>query len=222
MFKGPRALFYWTKISARVHLYVLKIFYKKVNMKFFLVSLFLISFSAYAAPKIAIGGGLMINQNDTDVATGDADEELSASLNIGAKAVYEMNEAWSYRTGLYLQERSAKYSIDVSGIEGDLTMRVISASLPLNMQYKVNEKFSIFGGYTLDYNINAYCDADGDFKSCSINGQFEQLVHYVNLGGTIWANDKLDVDVSYQRAITDTYEDIQIHSLVAQLFYKFE
>lgn len=184
------------------------------------LSLF-IAQTVYAEHTIAVGGGLLINHIDTDGGSGEADEELSASLNVGAKSVYDLNENLQFRTGLYLQERSAKYSVDVLGVDGDITANVISGSLPLNLQYKLNEKFAIFGGYTLDYNINDYCDADGDFDSCTIDDdEMKSTVHYVNFGASIWANDKIDIDVSYQRAITETYDDIKIHSIVAQIFVK--
>lgn len=192
-------------------------------MRFFLALVVLCSMtSAFALDaKIAIGGGLTFTKVDTrEDLPGGIDEEIGVGLNIGARVLIPMNEQWSFRTGAYLQEKALRYSIDSSGIEGDITARLIQAAIPLNAQYQFNEWIAAYGGYVLDYNINAYCDASGDFDSCSV-GQSKQIVHNATLGASIKGNDKLDVDVSYQHGLSDIYTKIKGHTFLAQLFVKF-
>lgn len=192
-------------------------------MRILLVLAIILNFSSAFAldPKFAIGGGLTFNkvETDEDLESG-IKEELSAGINVGARVLAPINEQLSVRTGAYLQEKSAKYSFDDSGFEGDVTARLISAAIPLNLQFQFNEWISAFGGYVLDYNINAYCNAGGDVDSCTV-GHYKQVVHNATLGASIKGNDKIDVDVSYQHGISDVFEDIKIHTFLAQVFVKF-
>ncbi len=192
-------------------------------MRILLVLAIILNFSSAFAldPKFAVGGGLTFNkvETDEDLESG-IKEELSAGINVGVRVLAPINEQLSLRTGAYLQEKSAKYSFEDSGFEGDVTARLISAAIPLNLQYQFNEWVSAFGGYVLDYNINAYCNGGGDVDSCSV-GYNKQIVHNATLGASIKGNDKIDVDVSYQHGISDVFEKIKIHTFLAQVFVKF-
>lgn len=171
--------------------------------------------------KIAIGGGFTFTEIDYDGSLGSGiDEEIGVGLNVGARVLIPMNEQWSFRTGAYLQEKALKYSFDSSGFEGDVTARIIQAAIPLNAQFQFNEWISAYGGYVLDWNINAYCSASGDIDSCSV-GHNKQIVHNATLGASIKGNDKLDVDISYQRGLSDIFDKVKGHTFLAQLFVKF-
>jgi Outer membrane protein beta-barrel domain len=191
-------------------------------MRFLLVALLVVSsFSAFAQDtKFALGGGLTLNKMDVDGDLGDFEEEIGVGLNVGARVLHGFNEQWSLRTGAYLQEKAATLSLDKGGIDGELSMRIISAAIPLNAQFKANENISIFGGYVLDYNINEYCNASGDFDSCTV-GETKQIVHHANLGVSVLVNDKVDIDVSYQHGLSEQVENLKIHTLLVQGLVKF-
>jgi hypothetical protein len=173
--------------------------------------------------KMAVGGGIFFNTLETDEKLGDdIEKETSASLNVGARALYHFNDQWALRSGIYLQEKSARLSFDNGIVDGVFTVKFISASIPVNVQYSFSDKFSIFGGYVGDFKINEYCDTSCDLKECSLTEDAKSVVHHANLGVSIWANDHLEVDLSYQRALSDTMESLKIHSFLAQLFYKFQ
>lgn len=187
----------------------------------FVVLLIVSSVSAFAQDtNFALGGGLTFNKMDVDGDLGDFEEEIGIGLNVGARVLHKLNDQWSLRTGAYLQEKAATLSYDKSGIDGELSMRIISAAIPVNAQYKFNENISAFGGYVLDYNINEYCKVSGDFDSCSV-GETKQIVHHVNLGVSVMVNEKLDIDVSYQHGLSEQMEDLKIHTLLAQGLVKF-
>lgn len=195
-------------------------------MKLFFVLVFMSTmssaFAAFSAPKFAVGGGVFINQNETTASSGTAEEEVSVTGNLGGRAVFDLSESFFLRTGLYLQQKSAKYTLDFPLFWGDVEAKVLSTAIPLNLEYKFNEYIRVFGGYSLDYNISDTCDADGDFDGCKINkNKMKSYVHYANVGLSFWVNNKLDLDVSYQRALSETYTDIEIHSYLVQVFYKF-
>ncbi len=75
----------------------------------------------------AIGGGLYWNQTDTSRSLGSGvKEEDSIGFNLGVRGLFKMTEQLSFRTGAYLQEKSAKYGIDVAGVKGAISARVLS------------------------------------------------------------------------------------------------
>lgn len=193
------------------------------------IALALNSLSAFAVDagqtQFSLGGGLNLNFIDTSGDYGDWDEEASLDLAIAGKVEYGFNDLWSLRTGLWLQEKTARLSYDKDGVDGDLSINTIYASIPLNAQLKINNMFSIFGGYNADIRINDYCSVSGDFDDCQLSEDTEAVVHSAMIGASIWANDKLQVDVSYSHGLTDTMDaddaGYKINTLSAALFYKF-
>lgn len=170
--------------------------------------------------KFALGGGLTFNKMDVDGSLGDFEEEIGIGLNIGARVLHDLDGNLAFRSGLYLQEKAATLSLDKGGIDGELSVRIISAALPVNAQYKFNENISAFGGYVLDYNINEYCTTSGDFDTCEV-GESKQIVHHANIGVSVVVNEKLDIDVSYQHGLSEQMENLKIHTLLAQGLVKF-
>lgn len=175
--------------------------------------------------QFSIGGGLNLNFVDTSGDFGDWEEETSLDLAIAGKVEYGFNDLWSLRTGLWLQEKTAKISYDQDGIDGEFSVNTIYASVPVNAQLKINKQFSIFGGYNADFRINDYCSVGGDFDDCSLTKDTESVVHSAVLGASIWANDNLQVDVAYTHGLTDTMDTedagYKINTLSAALFVKF-
>jgi len=150
------------------------------------VALSLTSFSALAVDagqtQFSLGGGLNLNFLDVEGDFGDFDEETSADLLIAGKVEYGIDDNLSLRTGLWLQEKTAKVSLDKGLIDGSLSVNTIYASIPLNLQYKINKTFSVFGGYAADFRINDYCSVDGDFDSCELDDDSESVVHGAVIG----------------------------------------
>lgn len=173
--------------------------------------------------EFSLGAGFNFNTIDTEGELGTGvDEEISIDLAIAAKEVVKLNDLWSFRTGLWFQQKSAKYSIDVGSLDGSVTANTLYASIPLNLQYQANKDIAIFGGYIADIRINDYCDADGDVNSCSIDEDSQSIVNVATLGVTITGSKHWNVDLSWQHGLTDTYKDaIKIHTFQAMAFYKF-
>lgn len=190
------------------------------------------SFSAFAVDagqsQFSLGAGLNINFVNANADTGDFDEEASADLAIAGKFEYGFDDLWSLRTGLWLQEKTASFSInddDGDSIQ-DMNGNTIYASVPLNVQLKINKMFSIFAGYIADFRINDYCSESGVYADgCYFSKDTESVVHTATLGASIWGNDKLQVDVSYTHGLTDVVDQkdggYKIHTLAGMLFYKF-
>ncbi len=189
----------------------------------FIAVLILLSISSVAADdqSFSLGGGLTFSDIETDESLGSSvDEEIGVGLNLGARGLFSLSEGLKFRTGLYFQEKAAKFSIKAPGIEGDLTARIISAAIPLNLQFQVSPMLSLFGGYSADFTINEYCTSSGDLSSCSIGEDAKSIVHNAVVGVSIFGNDKLDVDVSYQHGLTEVLDDLKLHTFLIQGFVK--
>jgi hypothetical protein len=173
--------------------------------------------------KFSLGGGLNFNMIDaeSDLPSG-IDEEVSATIALAGKLEFKINEEWAFRTGLWLQEKSAKYSFDTLGFEGDVTAHTIYLSVPLTAQYQIQKDIALFGGYIADIRINDYCKASGDVSSCTIDEDSKSIVHVATAGIAIQARDFLVFEFSYQRGLSDVYEnELKIHSFQGMAFYKF-
>lgn len=184
---------------------------------------FLMVSTAQAESKFYLGAGFNFNIVKTEENLGSGiDEEVSADLTIAGKLETTINEDWLFRTGLWLQEKSAQFSVDSNGIEGDLTINTIYLSIPLNLQYKASNDVGIFGGYVADLRINDYCDADGDFDDCWLEKDSESIVHNATLGVSIKGSERWTVDLSWQQGLSDVIEDgYKTHTFQAMAFYKF-
>lgn len=173
--------------------------------------------------QFSLGAGTNFNMPVTegDLDSG-VDEELSVTLSIAAKEELKINDQWYFRTGFWLQEKSAKYSVDLSGFNGSVTANIIYASIPLNLQYKASDLISLFGGYIADVRINDYCSASGDADSCTLDDDSKSVVHVANAGVSFNFSSLLTLDVSWQQGLSDVYKDaLKINTLQTQLFFKF-
>jgi hypothetical protein len=82
--------------------------------------------------RLSIGGGLNLNTVETEGDLGSGtDEEMSATIALAGKVEFKITEEWAFRTGLWLQEKSARYSFELLGLEGDIAAHTIYASVPL-------------------------------------------------------------------------------------------
>jgi hypothetical protein len=190
-------------------------------MRFLALALMLVSTQAFADINLAIGGGLNFSKPDVDGSPGSGvDEAWNADFTMGAKALFDMNETFKFRTGAFLQQKTAGYDIDISGVEGDLNAKIIYASIPLTVQVEANSNFAFFGGYVLDYAINDYCTAGGDFDSCDVSG-VKQITHIATAGVVLHASEKFDLEASYQHGLSEVYSDVKLNSLQFAGFFKF-
>ncbi len=171
--------------------------------------------------QFALGAGTNFNMPATEDDLDNADEELSVTLAIAAKEELKFNDQWYFRTGVWLQEKSAKFSFEILGVDSDITANTIYASVPLNIQFKASDLISIFGGYIADFRINDYCSASGLADSCTIDEDSKSVVHIATAGVAFNFSSLLNLDVSYQHGLSDVYADqIKIHTLAAMLFFK--
>ncbi|MES2527229.1 MAG: outer membrane beta-barrel protein [Bdellovibrionota bacterium] len=190
-----------------------------------LTVLFVSSVASAQTPQFAIGGGLIFNKPDfktgnTSGAGYSVDEESTTTLNIGARAILPLQEKLSFRTGLYLQEKSGKIELEASGISASVTGKILELAIPLNVQYQLHEKFSAYGGYIADFPLNTYCKAGGVISGCPLN-EAGKVTHNLNVGGSFHLAEKFDLELSYQHPMKAVLDDLKIYAWLFQGFYKF-
>ncbi len=192
--------------------------------RFLLLILIVVSSSASAAlPELAVGGGFIHNHPDikmTKISGVSQHEEDTTTFNIGVRAMFPIQEKLKFRTGLYLQEKSAKLEAEGSGASANGEAKILEAAIPLNVQYQLHEKFSAYGGYIMDLPINEYCKAGGVIKGCNV-GEAAKVTHNLNIGGSFHLHEKIDLELSYQHPMKAVLDDTKIYAWLAQFFVKF-
>jgi hypothetical protein len=171
--------------------------------------------------QYAAGGGVLANENNNNAdSKNSVREEASFSWYAGSRILYSAKDAWAVRTGLGFQDKSALYSYKNSTGSGDTRLSSVSLSFPLQVQWQ-QKHVSPFAGYSADFSLNDDCEADGNSNECSLYGDVKSMIHHAVIGASVHLQERWDMDVSYQRALTDSYTDVKIHSLILQIFYKF-
>ncbi|WPU64069.1 outer membrane beta-barrel protein [Peredibacter starrii] len=173
--------------------------------------------------KFSLGGGVHANFVETDLDLGDSvNEEVSGTLIFGTKATIKLSDYWGLRTGAFIQEKAAGYEIKASGLKGEIHIKVISAAVPVNLQYQFNDNFAVFGGYSADFKINDYCTVDGDFDTCSLEKEAKSFVSNAILGMSIIPAKLWDIDISYQQGLSEFFYKSKVHTLSFMAFYNFQ
>jgi len=184
--------------------------------------LLLISFNSYALKHetgVGAGIGLIYFNSHNDPAGFDKDP--SAAITAGIREMFPLSEKLKLRTGIFLDERSAGYTYDIGVLQGTVSTHIIYFSIPLNLQYQVSEKASLFSGYFPHFRNKDYCNEDGDMKNICQDAAANSIVHYGNAGLSYALSENVDVDFSYQHAMSENYQHTKIHVFLAQFFRKY-
>jgi hypothetical protein len=187
------------------------------NSKIFPVITLLFTLNCVASVEntFSLGAGFNLNLAPDNNVAPVLDSEISVRPALGLKSMMRFHEKWSLRSAVIAQSKSARFRARSQGINGDLESKAIYASVPLNLQYRVNEDISVFGGYVADVHINDYCTRDGDYKSCDF-GRANSLVNVATIGTSVMGA------TSYQHGLTEAFEGIKIHTLQVMAFYRLE
>lgn len=179
-----------------------------------LIALFALVMTLLATPvqaiehyKFAVGTGLNLNNNKTQ---GDDSEDISSvsslDLNLAAKEQLKLNDHFLLRTGIWLQEKSARFE-EKGFFDDAYEFSTLYASVPVNLEYMFNKVFSIYAGYIADFRLNDYCKSDDDLNGCALQRESESVVHNATLGVTFNLGNLVALDANYQHALSDTFKD---------------
>ena len=140
-----------------------------------IIALFLIfSTSAMAQLKYGIKGGVNFTKMSLDIKDSEVDveENMKIGFNIGATAIYTINEKFDIQSGLFLINKGSKLSYTEEDIEyakkstsvnntaeTDITYSTYYLEIPVNVVYKIN-KFQLFAGPYMAFGLTGNMEID--------------------------------------------------------------
>ena len=187
-------------------------------MKTILATLLLVlTFVAEAQTKLSVMGSLNYNAPEVrDVGGVDADEKSDVGFGLGLRALMGITDQLAFRSGAGLVYKS--FAFEVGDSEYDLSF--VYLSIPLTVYWKTSNTVGLFGGSSLNAKFSDDCDTKGDADSCDVKDE-RALVFPLILGLNFNLTDSLGMELSYEHGITETADDIKVHSAIASLLYHF-
>jgi hypothetical protein len=92
--------------------------------------------------------------------------------------------------------------------ENDIDLTAYYVAIPVNLQFNLNESWSIFGGVTPRILISKTCDQCGSFDNDS-----RTFVNYSNIGLSHKFSKAFSADVAFNQALQDNFKDLKINTL---------
>jgi len=162
--------------------------------------------------------GLGINGDTfkSDLPAGqDVENDYGLGLTLGVKSSVFWGNV-GLRSGVFAEYKKVTIEDDFAGAgRGDIDLTAYYAAIPVNLQFNVNDRWSIFGGIIPRILLAKSCDSCGRFDDDS-----KILVNYTNLGIGYEMSEKFSVDVSFQQAQDDNFEDLKINTAQVLFLYR--
>lgn len=177
----------------------------------------IISFSSFALDyEHYWGGGLNIDTYKEDFpANLDLEDDLTLAPTLGYKGVILWGNV-GFRTGVFAEYK--KINVENSAApagEQDYELTAYYATVPLNLQINLNPKWSIYGGFMPRVLLAKTCEQCGTFDDDS-----KILANYSNLGFGFKMSRNWSMDINFQQALDDNFEDVKINTAQVLLFYE--
>jgi hypothetical protein len=185
-------------------------------MKHLILSL--LSFGLITSTALALdyenhlGFGLNIDTYKADLPSGqELNNDISFAPTIGLKSLALWGNV-GFRTGAFLEWKSV--DVDIAGGE-DVDLTAYYASIPLNLQFNLNEKWAIYGGLNPRVLLAKTCEQCGTFDDDSM-----VLVNYSNAGINYRFGERFNMDFIFNHALGDNFENLKINT--AQVLFMWE
>lgn len=192
--------------------------------KKFLMLMLVTSGSAYAldfnALDLSVGGGVLFNTADVDVEGADIDANSKVSLQVGGLAKTEITSGLKFRTGLFYTRKNTELEAKAFGETFTTDLSFDYLSVPLTVEYLIaSAGIGIIGGVNFQLNIASDCEASSG--SCDIDeDDVESTVTPLVLGVSKMFNEQWSGEATYEHALGETTEDLEISSFVFNVLYK--
>ena len=163
---------------------------------------------------------LMTSKPNADSDAGSVDEEYSATIGGGVRALWGLNDSGlSLRSGLFLRQKDAKFEAG----SVDFTLEYLYLSVPLTLHYMFatdgGTKAGIFGGAGADLLIDDDCDVDGA-TSCDYDDGNDVVVPLI-IGFDLMFTEKWGMEVSYEHGLTEVDDDVKLNTFGLAGYYTF-
>jgi len=141
-------------------------------------------------------------------------ETFCFSYSGGFITEYELSESWRLKSGLLFRksgDKSKSFPVEpFRPIPTVFIYKKYGVELPLNVKFKLNEKFQLIFGASVAYNLFSkylYTDLEGTFDIAFSGNEINPLDIYANLGIEYQLNNKFSITAYSQFDILKTQYD---------------
>jgi len=180
---------------------------KMTSLLLFLFALITVSEKAMALDyESHLGLGLNVDTYKDDLPSNyDLEEDLTLAPTLGYKGIILWGNV-GLRTGAFFEWKKVKVE-DKSGAVDEIDLTAYYASIPVNLQFNLNDKIAIFGGISPRILLAKTCEDCGRFDDDS-----KYFVNYVNAGFTYEFGNTFSMDFVFNHAQGDNFEDLKINT----------
>lgn len=188
-------------------------------MRRYIISLLVVLGSSSAfATNAGLVLGLKSNSYSADVSA--IKEESATGFVIGGFANMPIAEKFSFRTGVFFNQRVLKGSIDSVLGDFDSTVTANYLDIPLTAQFQFTDMVGAFGGINLGLKASASCSGDcDDFES----SDYKSMVTPFVLGVNLRAAAEYGFEFYLEKGPDDIADGVkEMSALGANFYYLFE
>lgn len=172
-----------------------------------MILILLVGSSAYALDyESHLGIGLNVDTHKDDLpARFELKDDVTLAPTLGYKGIILWGNI-GFRTGAFLEWKKVEIK-DKSGTPETIELTAYYATVPLNLQFNINDKIAIFGGISPRFLISKTCENCGSFDDDS-----KLLINYFNAGVTYEFGNTFSMDFNINHAQSDNFEDLKINT----------
>ena len=163
-----------------------------------------------------LGAGINLDTfNENLPARFELDDKFVLAPVLGWKSTFLWDNV-GFRTGVFGEYKKVRLddNLAVAG-KGDVSITAYYLAAPLNLLFQATNRFSIFGGITPRLLV---------LKSCEDCESFDDsptlLTNTYNIGGAFEVNSDVSVEVNFQQAIDESFDDLKINTAQALVYWK--
>jgi hypothetical protein len=186
-----------------------------MNLKALLT--FLLIFLAFHENSMALdyeshlGLGLNVDTYKDDLpANFKLKDDVTLAPTLGYKGIILWGNV-GLRTGAFFEWKKVKVSAPSDSV--DLTAYYVS--IPVNLQFNVNDKIAVFGGISPRLLLSKTCKDCGSFDNDS-----NLLVNYLDAGFTYEFSNKFSMDFIFNHAQNENFENLKINTAQVLLLWR--
>lgn len=171
--------------------------------------------TTYAVVETHLGLGVNVDTYKTDLEDRfDLEEDYGWSPAVGFKTIFLWGNV-GLRTGAIFEWK--KFTVEDKGVGAtdDVDVTGYYVGIPLDLQFNLNNKLSIYGGLAPRILLAKSCDHCGSFDDDS-----DIFINYANGGIAYMFGDTFSVDLSFNHSLQDNFENIEINTAQFMMFWK--
>ncbi len=160
-----------------------------------------------------LGLGLNVDTYKDDLPSNlELKDDLTLAPTVGYKGLILWGNV-GLRTGAFFEWK--KLSVEDKAASETIDLTAYYASIPVNLQFNLNDKFALFGGISPRILLAKTCEDCGSFDDDS-----NYFVNYVNAGITYEFGPSFSMDFLFNHAQGENFEDLKINT--AQVLFLWQ